>query len=436
MKFQNKIFISISIITLFFSLLFNFNAKTAYEDGIENFDSWSTGIMCADLNYRENYKIRNYFQKTMYPGVTLEDGNVIKTPEEVIDTFYNNSRYEESEYRTYYSNITIHRYFYAFLQKHLHISNNNLIKVINIINALLLSIILSLIIQWLKDKTNLISGYVLIFLLAFTAPGLSMYGVNLYWVTYSMYLPMLISIFIVESNYFDYERKVYVIPLIASLITCIFKQLLYFEFITTIMVAMIIPYIFTCMERKYTIRKSIKILIFPFVGAIFSFIIVNIVKFIMLIKEFSSIELAKQVMLDAVIRRITGDASSLDLSVAESSNVSILEVIKIMLSKSCYSFKGIFNLSYLAIIVIFFIIGIYMIYLIKKKKILFSNRIIALMISTCVSLLAPLSWFVLAKPHTYVHNIHCVILWFIPFIPMATIFITYFTTSRFKKESV
>lgn len=39
----------------------------------------------------------------------------------------------------------------------------------------------------------------------------------------------------------------------------------------------------------------------------------------------------------------------------------------------------------------------------------------ALFWTTCISVLAPFSWFVMAAPHTTVHNSHCSINWLIPY---------------------
>jgi len=45
-----------------------------------------------------------------------------------------------------------------------------------------------------------------------------------------------------------------------------------------------------------------------------------------------------------------------------------------------------------------------------------SGNINALTVTLWISILAPLSWFVIFKGHSYVHKVHDPIVWFMPFM--------------------
>jgi hypothetical protein len=433
-KQKDKVFIGISVVLLFITTFFNVALKATDLDWVKDFDLFSNGIMIADMNYRENYKVDSYFQEVVFPGLVLKDGRQIESGQDVYDTYVNNSKYDKEDYKIYNSSLTIHRYVYGFFDKISPFSKSTTINIFYMINALLLSIVLTIFINWLKKHTNLIIGYITLGLLACFSPSISMYGINLYWISWSLFLPMIASIFIVESKYFDTKNKRYFLPMIIAFLTCMLKQLFYFEFISTTMIAMMIPYIFMCLYKEYDIKSMIKVYIYPTIGAIASFIAVSGIKFELLIKEYSSIDTAKAIFFDSIFRRLTGETDNANRLVSMSAKASYIEVIKIMGSYPAYYLKKVFSLSNFGVIGIILCVSIYIIYLIKKNRIKNDNKLITLIVSTLISLLAPISWFILAKPHTYIHRIHCTITWFIPFVPLATVAVLYFIKLVFTNE--
>ncbi|WP_160683809.1 hypothetical protein [Clostridium sp. C2-6-12] len=425
-KQKEKIFIGLSITMLFIATFFNIALKTTDLEWAKDFDSFSNGIMIADMNYRENYPVSSYFQEVVFPGLVLKDGRKIESGQDVYDAYVNNEKYDREDYRIYNSSLTIHRYVYNFFNQISPFSKSTNITIFYMINALLLSVVLTIFINWLKNHTNIIIGYIILAMIACFSPSIAMYGINLYWISWSLFLPMVVSIFIVESKYFDTTNKKYFLPMILAFLTCMLKQLFYFEFISTTMIAMMIPYIFMCIYRKYKVREIVKVCAYPTIGAFMSFIVVSAIKFKLLIAEYSSVETAKTIFFDSIFRRLTGESDNVNPLVAMSAKAPYIEVIKIMGSYPAYYFKKVFSLSNFGVIGIIILISFYILYLFKKNKIEGNSKLVALTVSSLVSLLAPLSWFILAKPHTYIHRIHCTITWFIPFVPLATVLILYF----------
>lgn len=89
-----------------------------------------------------------------------------------------------------------------------------------------------------------------------------------------------------------------------------------------------------------------------------------------------------------------------------------------MLDKPIFSLKYIGRLTALGLILL--TVAVIAVYITSHRQTFMKDRKMkALVVATGISLLAPLSWFVLAKPHTYIHNQHCSVLWFCPFVLMA-----------------
>ena len=106
---------------------------------------------------------------------------------------------------------------------------------------------------------------------------------------------------------------------------------------------------------------------------------------------------------------------------AESALVPFSDVLEIMMNKPALSINNILFISQGMTIIIYFILLIISIRRNGKKM----NVRYAWTIVTGIGLIAPLSWFILAKPHTYWHNSHCSITWYIPYSFMFLAIITH-----------
>lgn len=356
---SEKKFIVISVLMLFLSTFFNIGGKISGEEWFENFDSWSNGIMIADMNYRENYGEDSYFQKIIVPGMVMQDGQKINSGDDIYNKFVEGDSFGKDDYVSYCSSITIHRHLYSFINKILPLSYEYKINFMYMLNALLLAISLTIIVNWLSKYTNYIVGYMLIIILTLFSPTISMYGINLYWASWNLFLPICGSIILLESRYFKKEKKPYVLMFFISFITCLIKQLFYFEFVSTVMIAMMVPYILKCLDERYNIKEIINVCVYPTVASICSFIFVSLIKFIMLIAEYKSIDAAKSVFMDAISRRMTGGENSMNSTIVEGIQSSYTEVFKIMSKYSAFELKNVFRITYIGVIAIFVIMCIY-----------------------------------------------------------------------------
>lgn len=412
--FKDLCFVLISLFFLTIGFFIN-PSKIISQDGQYNFDYWSNDIMISDLMYDNNFETDSLFLKSISPPVLEEYTKKDDVEGMLPKMFYDNKTFPKELFRSYTSNITIHRYIYSFLENILPFSNRVIINAFYLLNSILMACAVTIVLFWIKRKTNYLTSYCMVFLLSFVTPLFTMYGRNLYWVGWTLFLPMCTMILLLQYRRFiefSHKRKICVLSF-AAFAACLIKQLCYFEFVTTVMIAMMIPVIYYIFENKLSFRKGASLFAFPSVAAVLSLLLVNVIKFVMLVIEYGTVSKAWTTISDNLFGRLVSDGNS----------TSLITLGKTMSLKTVYSLKYVAAISVIALITLTISIMIVDLlpYLRAKKVYLYSR--LPLLICTAISLLAPISWFVLAKPHTMVHHTHCAITWFIPYGILATAYI-------------
>ncbi len=423
------IFIFISMLILVPSFYFNITSYTT-NSGINEIDSFSEGLMISDMMYNNNYINESMFLKVIHPLVGLIHGET-GAPDEILSRYVNNKSYDQVEYATYESNITAHRLIYNFIDNLFPNNKSNVVGTIKLINAFFLALMITIILVWIRRSLSEEVTYILLLILAFCSDYFVPYGTNLYWIASSMFLPMAVSIIIIHRKDIA-SKKNKIIMFSLTFASCLIKQLFYFEFVSVVMISMMIPYFLYILENKLKFIESIKLLLYPILGALASFLIACIIKFLMLCKSYNWGR-AIDIFFDPIIYRLFGDINSKNLSISTSTNYPISILMNDMLSFKVISIKGLFTINE-ALLIIVSIILIMISYLtFKNNKDFVDSMEFPFIIITAISLLAPISWFVLAKPHTVVHEPLCVILWFLPFNILLIAIDIYILVKLFKK---
>ena len=382
------------------------------------FDDFSEGIMISDMLYGDHYNYNSNFLMAINGELTFSDDSK-GTLEEIEQHYKGGTTYNQDDYSIYNSNLTFHRYFYRLINKIIS-TKSRVLYLLKGINAFLMAIMLTVIVYWIYKNNGKASAIILYTILVFFSPSLCMYGTNLYWVGWSLFLPMVSSICTVEfiklKKTVNYPNM-YFIAFSATLL----KQLFYFEFISTIMVSLMIPYIYYVLTEKVDIKKSIKIFLVPALGAISSFIAASFIKLLLLTKEYNSFSRALNAYWEPIIKRLIGDTNSSNMLVRSSTEIGQLDVLRIMGQYPAISINKLGTISEVCVCLIF-IFTILLLFIFRRDK-RYLKEMIPLGICTVISLAGPFSWFILAKPHTMVHSYICTILWFIPFNILAFTFI-------------
>lgn len=411
-------FAVVSIVLMTISLFVNPSGYIS-EYGNKNFDCWSESILISDMQYNKKYNCSTVFIKqlnseiltSLFGGKTNEYENTVKN-----DYINGSDKYEESGYSDYLSNIVIQRYFYRFINSHFDISNSIKVNIFYLMNCALLAITVTVILTWIiKVFNNYWYGIIMLAVLSTCAPSLLMYGKNLYWCAWTLFLPAAMTASALNTKIFNESKHKTLILSIVAFAAIFIKCLFYFEFVTTVMIAMMIPvlyYLITYKDDDYTVKKRISSFIIISLFAVLALVAVNVIKFLMLTSYCGNTSDAMSIITENFAKRITGKPDASNAYLAESAKASYLYVIAVMLIKPFADVKNLLNISQLALAALTAVCTVFIICFSCKYNRPYKNKAIAWSVCTWTSILAPLSWMILAKPHTFIHNLHCSINWF------------------------
>lgn len=302
-------------------------------------------------------------------------------------------------YKPYVSSFGLQAIIFKFLGEKLHITSIIYFRLLcQIIEILCLSLVLVEIILVFYKRFNksvlmaLWLGFSFTYILAKFAP-------SVYWNIWIMLIPFLIS-----SKYMlDKESHLFMSKFLLFLglgLSFLFKMLFGYEWITTLVLSAMIPLLWD--GENIVIKNRLILFIQVGITAILSFIL-------------SLLLWWWQLGSDAFYSAFISDLVRWVLVFVSHNNVQGAEIYVTGVSANVFSV--IMNLllypdyfisfGFYFIITVFFIIS----YL-NKKYIVKDIKVLQKVI--VISLVAPLSWFILAKSHSYVHAYLNYILWLIP----------------------
>lgn len=385
---------ALTLIVLLVGLWKNIPSKLS-DNGVENFDWWSNDIMISDLMYRQNYQLDNSFMNIITPTMICGDDNWPEAKGVQEEMFRNGIAFDRNTFKQYTSNIVIQRYLYAFLDRILPCSNKALLSYLYAITCFLSAFVIFIIINWVGDITDSHIGLLVAVCLVVLCPYFTMYGKNLYWSIWSLFLPMALMCVITNPKRVTSTVEIAFV----SFLGCLLKQLLYFEFVSTAMIAMIVPLLYYVIVRRLQLRAALSLLASSTLAALSSFVVVFCLKSYLLVKQYG-IENALQITRDNLEERLLN---------GNGENWTAIQAILNMLGKNIVSLRYVVTASMWTGVIILVLLGI-IIFLPFNALSLIGWNTTALFYVTVISFLAPCSWFVMAAPHTTIHNLHCTIL--------------------------
>jgi hypothetical protein len=329
-------------------------------------------------------------------------------------------------YLPYYSQIGGQGIFFSVLDKIFPFSPHIKYKIFQAFTSLLTAITISLIILWFNYEFKfLVSLFVLVSTIL--TPWLVVFGGKLWWSTWSFFMPMVVIMYYLKNRSSgSYKNMTFGILIFFSvLLKCVFTG---YEFITTTLIMMIVPFLYYSVLRKITINQFITGFLMTILSAFFAILL----SFSILIFQISSIKENNLNGVDHIMnsleKRSYGDPNKFSPVYSPSLKSDTISVVMTYLEGSFFGpdeflpnlspfinqiVKGI---NYLFLIFFFGILTFILI--IGRKNIPTKQEKragLALVLAFWFSLLAPLSWFILFKAHSYIHTHMNFIVWHMPF---------------------
>lgn len=239
---------------------------------------------------------------------------------------------------------------------------------------------------------------------------------SLYWNLWAFFLPFVCGIFLLAdaSKKNTYPAfKIYLVIFLTALIKILFTG---FEIVTAALAMATVPFIYFAIRDKWGWKKLFQR--FTMLGfALAAATIVGLGTLILQIAASEgSIKSGIYYVTDTFNRRAAGNPEDYRGVYAESLRASHWEVIEKYLTIQAFSISNI-AILYWHLIVTFALFTV--LYLYKHRKIRLASSPpngIALIAATWYSIAAPLSWYIIFKPTSYIHTFLFPMAWQMPFV--------------------
>lgn len=296
-----------------------------------------------------------------------------------------------------------------------------------VLTALLSAIALTTIIGWFYEEFG---GWVAIFVIgsAVLSQWLTVFGKNLWWSLWAFYLPMIVVMYYLKRQRAPADRQFIrfgILICIAVSIKCFING---YEYITTTLVMMLVPFVYYVILDKWRGRQCVKWTLAAGLGsgvAIF-------LSFIMLCFQIGA---AKDGFMDGVAHIVWSFgkrtyaspedyppvyAASLEAGtigvVVTYMNGIFFDLNNYLPDTNTFVPNALLKVRYVYLIVLFILMSVLLFFRSNEQTMTERRQhYIALILTTWFSILAPLSWFVIFKAHSYIHTHMSFLLWQMPF---------------------
>ncbi len=330
-------------------------------------------------------------------------------------------------YKAYKSQIGGQGIFFSILDGLISMPPRDKLIFFNMLTSFFSAIILTAIILWFYLEFGLC---IALFVLASTvfSQWLVVFGRNLYWSIWAFYLPMVVAMYYLKRNRVSANTQpimFVILVFITVFIKCLFNG---YEYITTTLIMMMVPFVYYSFLDRLNFFCIFKF----FLSAMFGSCLAILLSLCILCFQIASV---KGNFLDGVeyiaysLKKRTHEdsrnfpsiyASSLESGtttvVAKYLNGTFFDANNYLYSSNPFVSNWLFKLRYYYLISLFLIMSAFL-YFRSKRYVAEKNResCLALIFATWFSFLAPLSWFIVFKSHSYIHTHMNYIVWQMPF---------------------
>ena len=301
------------------------------------------------------------------------------------------------------------------------------LQIFYVLTALLSAIALTFIIDWFYEEFGLLSALFVI-VSAVLSQWLTVFGKNLWWSLWAFYLPMIVVLHFLKRHRVPEDRqfiKFGILIFIAVSIKCFING---YEYITTTLIMMMTPCIYYAILDKWSRNECMKLAFAAGIGT-------GVAVFLSMLMLCFQIGAVKDGFIDGIEHVIWSFgkrtyaspedyppvyAASLEAGtigvVITYMNGVFFDLNNYLSASNSFVSKFLLKIRYYYLI-IFFIAMSGLLYFRNNKKMVTerSQHYIALIWTMWFSILAPLSWFIIFKAHSYIHTHMSFLLWQMPF---------------------
>ena len=290
----------------------------------------------------------------------------------------------------------------------------------------LLAVVITLISYGIYKKYNLLFG-MMFFIVTAISPWIIGYATNLYWVEFTWFLPMLFGIYC--ANHIE-SKAARFLSYIGTMISIFIKCACGYEFITTIMLSVIVFLLadFTAAllekEEKEKTKRLFWTIFWMGIFALLGFALALV--WHSYIRGNGNILIGlRTIYYNDVLRRTFGDANMFQDVYADSLNASVLRVLLRYLIFKTPLVLGVSGYLFIPLAAASFFVLVYRVW--KKGE---DKQMLALYIWMGI---ASVSWFVLGKSHSYIHTAMNFVMWYFGYVQIMLYVLVQAVWNKIKK---
>lgn len=331
------------------------------------------------------------------------------------------------KFSTYMSQPAGQGMLFSLLDRFIPLSPQIKLWAFYVLTALLSAIALAAIVRWFYDA---FSGWVALCVVgsAVLSQWLTVFGKNLWWSLWAFYLPMIVVMYLLKRHRAPANRqfiKFGVLIFISVSIKCFING---FEYITTTLLMMVTPCIYYAVLDKWSRPQGVKWTLAAGLGS-------GIAIFLSLLMLCFQIGATKSGFMDGVDhviwsfgKRTYGEVQDYPPIYAASLHAGTLGVVITYMNGVFFDLNNylpninafisnfLFKIRYVYLIVLFIAMSVLLFLRSREMAAERGQQHIALIWTTWFSILAPLSWYIIFKAHSYIHTHMSFLLWQMPFI--------------------
>jgi len=315
---------------------------------------------------------------------------------------------------------------YSALDSILPFSPADKLSVLHGIAAFLSALVLAWICLWFYTEFGALTGFLVLLTTAFSQ-WLVVFAHSLWWSTWAFYLPMAAVMYYLARRERIEARgwlKFGLLVFAMVLVKCLFNG---FEYITTALIMMTVPFIYFGVREKESLPYLLRGLATAFLASALSVLASATLLCIQITSVEGNFLQSVNYIGSTLLRRSYGNPQNFSADYAAGLAANPVDVVAAYLRGIYLDFDQYFRIPsdfitnfflqfrYLYLILIFAIAAAVLLYRVRKAPGEMHRRSQALAVAAAFSLLAPLSWLILFKAHSYVHTFMNNIVWQMPF---------------------
>ena len=336
------------------------------------------------------------------------------------------NKHSFDKFSPYMSQIGGQGIIFSLLDRRIPLSPQIKLWSFYVLTALFSAIALTAIINWFYEEFG---GWVAIFVVgsAVFSQWLTVFGKNLWWSLWAFYLPMIVVLYLLKRHRVPSNHQFIrfgILIFISVLIKCFING---FEYITTTLIMMVTPCVYYAVLDRWNRHQYLKWTLAAVGGS-------SVAIFFSLIILCFQIGAAKDGFMDGVAhviysfgKRTHGEAGGFPEVYAASLEAGTVGVVVTYVNGIFFDLNNylsvtnsfisnfLLKIRYGYLIVLFMLMSTLL--FLRSEKMMAERRqhSIALIWTTWFSILAPLSWYVIFKAHSYIHTHMSFLLWQMPF---------------------